>query len=126
MKPDLRVDLAWAAAIVLVAAAAAGLRTLGLISEDAMMRSLAMNGLALAWYGNRAPKALAPDRFCQRVNRVGGWATALSGLVYTGLWLFAPVSLAMGLGTAVLLVGVGVTAAYAWSLGRPSAAPRGG
>jgi len=43
---------------------------------------------------------------------VGGWAMALSGLVYAALFAFAPIPLALTLGTGALATGLAVTFTY--------------
>lgn len=82
MKKEILVGLAWAAAIVLVALAARYAREHGYIDQETTQRVVAMNGLVIAYYGNRAPKAIAPSAIARQVARFSGWVLALSGLVY--------------------------------------------
>jgi len=75
----------------------------GLIDGETTMRGvLATIGLMLAALGNRIPKSqdgqplptvpLAVLR--QKTMRAAGWAMMLGGLVFSGVWLFAPIDLA--------------------------------
>ena len=47
---------------------------------------IGINGLMIAYFGNRAPKTVAPSSHARQVTRVSGWSSVLSGLVYAGLW----------------------------------------
>lgn len=106
MKKEILVGLAWAAAIMLVALAARFAREHGFIDPETTQRVVAMNGLVIAYYGNRAPKAIAPSALARQVARFSGWVLALSGLVYAAFWAFAPLPLAMTIGTGSLAAGV--------------------
>lgn len=109
---------------VLVLAAATALRyaqSLEIIGMDAARRSMqVMIGLILAGYANFLPKdigrwqpsALAARR-AQAALRVGGWSLTLAGLAYSGLWAFAPISVADVAATAVLATATLVTTIYA-------------
>jgi uncharacterized membrane protein HdeD (DUF308 family) len=66
----------------------------------------------IAWMGNRMPKAFVPHAVARRVRRVGGWSLVLSGLVYTGVWAFAPISVAVAVGTGAVVTGIAVTVGY--------------
>lgn len=117
MNRDVIPWLAWAASIVVVALVARYLRELGHIDHETTTRLvIGLNGLLVAWAGNRMPKAMAPNARVQQVRRVGGWSMALSGLVYAGLWAFAPIALAKVAGTVVIALGILVTVAYCLSL----------
>lgn len=70
----------------------------------------------VAWYGNRMPKALAPSHTARRIARVAGWSFVLSGLVYAGLWAFAPIDAAILYGCGAILLGMAVTLGYCLSL----------
>lgn len=82
----------------------------GYIDDD--IRVVGINGLVIAWYGNLMPKRLVPNAHARQVTRVGGWAMVLSGLVYTGLWIFAPITMAVIGGCSAILFGIAVTVAY--------------
>lgn len=62
------------------------------------------------------PKALAPNSVARRIQRVGGWSFVLSGIVYAGLWIFAPIDLAVFVGCGAVLAGMAVTFAYGAAL----------
>lgn len=71
-----------------------------------------MNGLMVAYYGNRAPKAIAPSALARQVTRFSGWTFVLTGLVYAGFWAFAPLPLATTIGTGALAAGVIMVLGY--------------
>ena len=75
-----------------------------------------MNGLMIAWYGNRMPKAVAPSACARQATRVAGWSLVLSGLVYAGLWAFAPIPVALSVGCGAIVAGIAVTLGYCLSL----------
>ncbi|TWS93370.1 ammonium transporter [Reyranella sp. CPCC 100927] len=100
----------------MLALAARVAHTHGHIDHETMLRVVAMNGLMIAYYGNRAPKRIAPSACARRLSRVAGWSLVLSGLVYAGLWAFAPIPLAMTAGTGAVAAGVIVTLVYGLSL----------
>ncbi len=79
----------------------------------------------IAYYGNRAPKAVAPSACARQVARVAGWSFVLSGLVYAGLWALAPIPVALAAGTAVIAAGMIVTLAYGFRLRARSRAHAG-
>ena len=113
MKKELLVALAWGGGMVLLALAATFARNQGYIDQDAVLRIIiGANGLMVAYYGNRAPKAVAPSVYAQRVARVSGWSMVLSGLVYAGLWAFAPIQVAIWVGCAAVLAGMIITFSY--------------
>jgi hypothetical protein len=112
MKKEMMIALAWSAAILALALGASFARTQGYIDGDTTSRVIAMNGLMIAYYGNRAPKAVAPSACAAQVTRVAGWAMVLSGLVYAGLWAFAPIPVASTVGTGSVAVGMAVTLGY--------------
>jgi xanthine/uracil permease len=77
---------------------------------------IGVNGLMIAYYGNRAPKVVAPSAYARQVTRVAGWSLVLSGLVYAGLWAFAPIPLAITAGTGAVVAGMIVTLGYCFWL----------
>ncbi|WP_205685413.1 ammonium transporter [Caulobacter zeae] len=117
MKKGVIADLAWGVGIVVLALAASLARKLGYIDTDTVNR-LVMGaiGLMVAWFGNRMPKRFVPSAWARRVHRVGGWSMALSGLVYAGLWAFAPFEVAVVGGCGAILAGLVVTIGYCLSL----------
>lgn len=123
MNAEIKASLVWAGAIIGLALLASAALTLGYITQDIATRAVAMNGLMIAWYGNRMPKALAPSHGARRVARVGGWAMVLSGIVYAVMWAFAPIDLAVIVGCGAVLLGIAVTFGYCLMLrGRARAA----
>ena len=121
MKKDLLVGLAWAGGIVALALGATLARKQGYIDQDTVLRIvIGINGLMIAYYGNRAPKAVAPSIYAARIARVSGWSSVLSGLVYAGLWAFAPIPVAIWVGCGVVLAGMIVTFGYCFWLRGPA------
>lgn len=117
MNKNLIGSLAWAGGLVALALGASFARQQGYIDADTTTRVvMGATGLMVAWYGNRMPKAFAPSACARQAARVGGWSMALSGLVYAGLWAFAPTSVALIGGCAAVLAGMAVTLGYCLSL----------
>lgn len=116
MNKDLMAGLAWGGGIVAVALAMTLARKLGYVDGDVVTRVvICLNGFMVAWYGNRMPKRFFPSELARKVSRLGGWCITVSGLVYAALWMFAPLTVAVALGTAVILTGVAVPFAYCLS-----------
>ena len=112
-------NLVAAGALIAAALAATGAKQAGWIGGDAVTRIvMAGTGLMLAWVGNRMPKAWVPQAAAQRVNRVAGWSQAISGLVYAGLWVFAPFDVALWFGVGVIALGIAVTVGYCMNQAR--------
>jgi hypothetical protein len=117
MNKDLKEGLAWGGSVLVVALCASFARKLGYIDSDAVLRVVTgTNGLMIAWYGNRIPKTVVPTAHARQARRVAGWSQVLSGLIYAGLWAFAPIKVAAAGGTSVVLAGIAVTLAYCLSL----------
>jgi hypothetical protein len=117
MTNDLKGSLAWSVGIVAIALVATLARQLNFIDGDTVTRIvLGVTGLMVAWYGNRMPKAFVTNTEARKVTRVGGWSMALSGLVYAGLWAFAPMSVALLIGCGAVLAGIVLTIGYCVSL----------
>ena len=112
MKKEIQVALVWAGIMLSTALAAKFAHAHGYIDADTKLRVVAMNGLWLAYYGNRIPKAIAPNVCGKRLQRFAGWALVLSGLVYAGLWAFAPIRLATTVGTGAVAAGILLTLGY--------------
>lgn len=117
MNREIVSDLAWGIGIVVLALVATFARKQGYIDGETVTR-LVMGaiGLMVAWFGNRMPKRFVPVAWARQATRVGGWSMALSGLVYAGLWAFAPTRLAVVGGCAAVLLGIVVTVGYCLSL----------
>ncbi len=117
MNKEWIAGLAWGGGIVLVALGASHARQLGYIDSETVTRLvIGLNGLMIAWYGNRMPKAFAPTAKARQVARIGGWSMVLSGIVYAGLWAFAPMPVAVALGCAAVGAGIVVTIGYCLAL----------
>ena len=113
MNKEILGALAWGGGIVLLALGASFARNQGYIDQDTVLRLvIGMNGLMIAWFGNRMPKTIAPSAFARQVTRVGGWALVISGLVYAGLWAFAPIPVAITVGSGAVAAGIAVTLGY--------------
>jgi hypothetical protein len=124
MNKELTAGLAWGAGMIALALGASFARRLGYIDGDTVTRLvIGIDGLWIAWYGNRMPKLVVPNACARQVRRVGGWSLALSGLIYAGLWAFAPIPIARIWGTGAVLAGLAITLGYGLSLrGRAKAA----
>ncbi len=119
MKKDLTHSLAWGGGIIALALVATFARQRGYIDGDTASRIvLAVIGLMIAAYGNRAPKAFVPSAAARKANRVAGWSLVISGLIYAGLWAFAPFDVALIGGCGAVALGMIVTVLYCLSLRR--------
>ncbi len=113
MNRDLIGSLAWGGGIVVLALGATFARGQGYIDHETTTRIvICATGLMVAWFGNRMPKQFSPSASARRVTRVGGWSMALSGLIYAGLWAFAPIDVAVVAGCGVIAAGIAVTVGY--------------
>ncbi len=123
MKKELLVALAWASGMIALALGATFARNQGTIDQDTVLRVvIGINGLMIAYYGNRAPKVVAPNAYARQIARVSGWSSVLSGLVYAGLWAFAPIPMAITVGSGAVAAGLIVTLGYCfWLRGRARA-----
>lgn len=117
MNRELVSDLAWGGGILVLALGASFARKLGYVDADTVTRMvMGATGLMVAWFGNRMPKRIVPSSRARQAARVGGWTMTLSGLVYAGLWLFAPIQLAVAGGCSAVIAGIAVTLGYCLSL----------
>jgi hypothetical protein len=116
MNKELTTSLAWAGSMIALALGATFARKQGYINGDTVLRVIAMNGLVIAYYGNRLPKAVVPSACARQAMRVGGWAMVLSGLVYAALFAFAPIPVAVAVGVGAVAAGVAVTLGYSLRL----------
>jgi hypothetical protein len=113
MNKELIVALAWGGGIIALALGATFARKLGYIDGDTVTRVvIGLNGLLIAYYGNRMPKSVVPSACARRAMWVGGWAMVLSGLVYAGLFAFAPIPVALTVGIGAVVAGLAVTLGY--------------
>lgn len=117
MKHDVIGDIGFALGIVALALVATAFRKAGYIDHDMVTRLVVgANGLMIAYFGNRIPKAFVPSAKARQIKRVAGWSLVLSGLVYTALFAFAPIPLACWGGAGAVFAGIAVTILYALSL----------
>lgn len=113
MNKDLIKNLAWGGGIVALALVASLARKQGYIDAETTTRVvLGATGLMIAWSGNRIPKTFVPNAGARQAQRVAGWSLALSGLVYAGLWAFAPTPVALIGGCGAIILGIIVTVGY--------------
>jgi hypothetical protein len=113
MKKELIQDLAWGGGILILALCASYARSQGFIDHDTTTRIvIGATGLMVAWFGNRMPKRFVSSERARKAQRVGGWSLAVSGLIYAGLWAFAPLSVALWVGCAAIIAGMAVTLGY--------------
>jgi hypothetical protein len=128
MNRDIRVALFWAGGMILLVLGATVLRQQGTIDQDTVLRVvIGINGLMIAYYGNRAPKVVAPSVFAQHLARFSGWSMVLSGIVYAGVWAFAPIQTAVFVGCGAVLLGMIATISYCFVLrGRARRHPTSG
>lgn len=116
-KVELYANFAWGALILALALGASLARKLGYIEPDTVTRLvIGANGLMIAWNGNRMPKTFVPHAKARQARRVAGWSLTLSGLIYAGLFVFAPIRWAAWGGAAAVITGIAVTLVYCLSL----------
>ena len=117
MKEELIGALAWAGIMFALALGAIFAHKLGYIDRDTVIRVVTgPTGLWMAWYGNRIPKNVVPSARAGQAQRVAAWSLVLSGLVYAGLWAFAPIPVAIWVGSGAVVAGIAVTLGYCLSL----------
>lgn len=117
MNKQLITDLTWGVGTLVVALVASLARKLGYVDGDTVTRVvIGMTGLMIASYGNRVPKTFVPSSEARQARRVAAWSLVLSGLVYAGLWAFAPIPVAVAGGCGAVLLGMAVTIGYCISL----------
>ena len=113
MNKEVVNSLAWGVGIVVLALIATGARKLGYIDGDMVNRIvLGATGLMVAAFGNRIPKTFTPSAGARKAQRVAAWSMVISGLIYAGLWAFAPFQTAVIGGCAAILIGMAVTFGY--------------
>jgi len=116
-KQELVGSLAWGLGILVLALACTWARKQGYLDGDMVTRLvIGANGLMIAWWGNRMPKAFVPSACARQARRVAGWSLVLSGLIYAGLFLFAPLKVAYWGGCTAVLAGIAVTFGYCFAL----------
>ena len=112
VKKEILTLIVWAAIMLPLALAARYAYAHGYIDADTKTRIVAMNGLWMIYYGNRLPKTVVPYAWAQKSRRFSAWTLVLSGLVFAGLWAFAPIPVAITFGTIAVLAGVIASLGY--------------
>ncbi len=122
-KRELYPAVIWAAVMIGVSLVTAYAYRQGYIDADTKTRVTAMFGLWMVWFGNRIPKAIVPSVCVHKAKRVVGWSMVLSGLVYAGAYLFAPIQLAFTVAMCAGLAGILVSFGYClWLTSKAKAA----
>jgi hypothetical protein len=118
MNKEIKAGLVWAGRVLAISFGAVTARKLGYVDGDTVMRLvMGINGLLIVWYGNRIPKTvIARSAQARQAQRVAGWSQVISGLIYTGLFLFAPIRLAALGGASAVFAGMAVTLGYCLTL----------
>ncbi|MBX9616985.1 MAG: ammonium transporter [Caulobacteraceae bacterium] len=124
MNKDLINSLAWGGGIVALALASTLARTLGHIDQETTLRIvLGATGLMIASFGDRIPKRFVAGAGARKAQRVAAWSMVLSGLIYAGAFIFAPITSAVMIGGGAVVTGMALTFGYCLSLrSRASAA----
>lgn len=113
MNKELIAGLGWGGGSLAMALGATVARKMGYIDGDTVTRLvIGMNGLMIAYYGNRLPKFVAPSACARQTNWMAGWSMVLSGTIYAGAFAFAPIPVAVTIGVGAVVTGIAVTLAY--------------
>ena len=113
MNSETKVSLAWGVGIIVLALGLSSARSAGQIDHDTVTRIiLGATGLMIAWFGNMMPKRFVPSELARKVHRVGGWSLMISGLIYAGAFVFAPIQTAVYIGAGAVLAGIALTIGY--------------
>jgi hypothetical protein len=116
-KSDMIGNLAWGGGFIALALLAQFARRLGYVDGETVTRLVTgAIGLMVAWQGNRMPKAFVPNACARQARRVAGWSMTLSGLLYAGLFAFAPLHVAYLGGCGAIVTGIAVTLGYCLTL----------
>jgi hypothetical protein len=116
-RNDVVGNLVWGGGLIALALAGQAARRMGYLDEETVKRLvIGATGLMVAWLGNRMPKAFVPNACARQGRRVAGWAMTLSGLIYAGLFAFAPLQQAFVWGPAAIVAGFVATLAYCLAL----------
>lgn len=102
MKRPLVSSLVFAGAFILGALLLAHARRSGWVDDDAPTRFImVLSGVVMVWFSNFASKAAPSGHPGARL--LLSWAMVLAGLFFIGVWLVAPVALALPLSVGVTL-----------------------
>lgn len=117
MNKQLTTDIAWGVGILVVALLASWARKLGYVDDETVTRLvIGLTGLMVASFGNRMPKTFVAGAWARQARRVAAWSFAVSGLIYAGLWTFAPIPVAVVGGCGAILLGIAVTIGHCISV----------
>ena len=117
MTKDVINSLAWGGGILMLALAASLARSLGYIDQEMTLRIvLGATGLMIASFGNRIPKTFVAGANAKKAQRVTAWSMVLSGLIYAGAFVFAPISMAVVIGCGAIILGIAISFGYCLSL----------
>ncbi len=123
-----------AAAFLAIAFGLKAAQHAGWLDFDASKRIIQVFvGLGLTAYANLMPKQIGPlsrsplaQARIQTSLRISGWAFAVAGLIYAGLWAFTPLAFADTASMVVVIGAMAVTLGYvAWCLANRSSAKAG-
>ena len=113
MIKDVANSLMWGGGIVVLALIASTARAHGLIDHETTMRIvLGATGLMVVAFGNRIPKAFSNSEGARKAKRVAGWSMVISGLIYAGAFIFAPMQMGIWIGCGAVVVGIAITFLY--------------
>lgn len=113
MNKELVGSLAWGIGILILAILASLARARGLIDQDTTTRIvLGATGLMVVAFGNRIPKTFVSSETARKAKRVAGWSMVISGFIYAGAFIFAPMQVAIWLGCGAVATGIVVTILY--------------
>lgn len=116
-RNDVVGNLAWGAGLIALALLAQLARKLGYVDQETVTRLVTgAIGLMVVWQGNRMPKAFVPNACARQARRVAGWLLTMSGLLYAGMFAFAPLHMAFVVGPAAIVAGILITFLYCLSL----------
>ena len=117
MKKEVIGSVVYAGGMLALALGATLAHRLGYMDRETVERVVIIpTGLWMGWYGNRLPKTFVRGAQARQAQRVAAWSQVLSGLVFAGLWAFAPMPVAIWGGSGAVLAGVAVTFGYCLSL----------
>ena len=122
MKKELMGALVWGVIMLGLALGATVAQRLGYIDREMVLRlTTGVIGLWMVWYGNRIPKTFTCNPQARQIQRIIAWSQVLSGLIWAGLWAFAPIPVALKVGVGAILTGLAVTIGACLTMGRAKA-----
>ena len=117
MNKDVLGSLMWGGGIIVLALLCTFALNQGWVDDETVTRIVVTAiGLSIVWYGNRMPKTVVPVAWYGKAARFAGWSMVLSGLIYAGLFAFAPINVAVIVGCGAVAAGIAATVIYCLSL----------